>query len=55
MNTIRPSQRTTDGADVMAAIDQSGEDELFIISDVSRDDAWLTIPATEAVALHTRI
>ena len=55
MNIIPPSQRTTDGANVMAAIDQSGEDELFIISDVSRDGAWLTIPATEAVTLHTRI
>ena len=54
MNTIPPSRRTTDGADVMAAFDRSGEEKLFIIADVSRDDAWLTIQATEAVSLDTR-
>jgi hypothetical protein len=38
-----------DGTDVMAAIDQSGEEKLFVISDISRDEAWLAIPPTEAV------
>jgi len=33
-----------DGTDVMAALDQ---DDL-VIADVSRDDAWLVVPAAEA-------
>lgn len=53
MSTTPPSQQTAGDADVMSAIDQSGEDKLFIISNVSRDDAWLTIPVAEAESLHT--
>ncbi|MFB6104542.1 MAG: hypothetical protein ABEJ57_05575 [Halobacteriaceae archaeon] len=33
-----------DGTDVMAALDQ----ENLVIADLSREDAWLTIPATDA-------
>lgn len=53
MSTISPSQQTADGTNVMAAIDQSGEDDLFVVSDISQDDAWLTILAAEAMSLHT--
>lgn len=51
--TLTHSSQTDDGADVMAAIDQTGERTLFVISDVSKDRAWLTVPEAEAVVLET--
>lgn len=50
--SLTQSFQTDDSADVMAAIDQSGERTLYIISDVSKDGAWLSLPESEAVLLE---
>lgn len=36
----------------MAVIDQNDEFKLLIISDITKDGAWLTIPETEAMPLE---
>ncbi|WP_254538407.1 DUF7556 family protein [Halomarina litorea] len=41
---------TTDG-EVMAALDNAGPTTQFIIADVTRDDAWLSITASETLDL----
>ncbi len=45
------SHQTGDSADVMAAIDRTGERARLVISDVTRDGAWLTVPKAEAVTV----
>lgn len=44
--------QTTAGSDteVMAAI-ESGDVEQFVLADISRDDAYLTMPLTESASL----
>ena len=37
--------------EVMAAIDRSGEVSCLVIADVTRDDAWLSVYASEALSL----
>ena len=37
-------------AEVMASV-EGGERETFIVADVSRDDAYLTLPLAEAMSL----
>lgn len=37
--------------DVMASVDGDGAAARFVIADISRDDAWLSIPLTGAAAL----
>jgi hypothetical protein len=37
--------------DVMASVDGDGVAARFVIADISRDDAWLSIPLTEAATL----
>lgn len=41
-------------ATVMASIDRSSRGSLLVIADISRDDAWLTTPKSEAFTLETR-
>ena len=53
MNLTQATRSADEDADVMGAIDRSGEQTLYIISDVTRDSAWLTIPESEAVRLDT--
>ena len=36
---------------VMAAVDDVDEESMFIIADVSRDDAWIAIQETDASSL----
>lgn len=45
VSTGRPA-----GEDVMAAV-EGGPVETLVIADVSRDDAYLTLPLTEALSL----
>lgn len=45
--------RSDDDGEVMAAIDPSGERALFLISDISKDDAWINVSQTEAVTLDS--
>ena len=44
--TLPPNQ------DVMASVDSSPAGDEFIIADVGRDDAWLSVSATEATGLE---
>jgi hypothetical protein len=37
--------------DVMASVDDDGDVERFVIADISRDDAWLSLPLAEAATL----
>jgi hypothetical protein len=37
--------------EVMAAIDRSGEVSCLVIADVTRDEAWLSVYASEALSL----
>ena len=37
--------------DVMASVDDDGVAERFVIADISRDDAWVSIPLCEAASL----
>ena len=39
-------------AEVMAAVDSSSTRAEFVIADVSRDDAWLSVPVSEAPSLR---
>jgi len=48
-DTIPASEATTD-AEVMAAV-EDGPVEKFVIADISRDDAYLTLPLADAASL----
>jgi hypothetical protein len=39
-------------AEVMASVDPSPAQPEFVIADVSRDDAWLSMPTAEAPSLR---
>ena len=39
-------------AEVMASVDPSPAQAEFVIADISRDDAWLSMPASEAPSLR---
>lgn len=47
--TAAPSPVVAD--DVMASVDDDGATERFVIADISRDDAWVSIPLCEAASL----
>lgn len=44
--------QTDDRAEIMAAVDQADNPTLFVISDISKEESWITIPETEAVLLE---
>ena len=50
-NESASARRADEGGTVMAAIDDSGATTRFVIADVSRDDAWLTVRKSEAPTL----
>ena len=37
--------------DVISTVDRSGTRPLFIVADISRDDAWVSVPENEACPL----
>lgn len=43
-----PASETRGESEVMAAVDS----DQFVIADVCRDEAWLTMPVSEAVTLQ---
>jgi hypothetical protein len=43
---------TSDDSQVMAAIDDDGSHEKFIIADISVDDAWVSVRNEEAPMLE---
>ncbi len=48
-DTVVPSEVATDG-EVMASVDE-GTTETFIIADITKDDAFLTLPLEDAASL----
>lgn len=49
MSTNRATASATETGDVMAAVE--GSPRTLIIADVSRDEAWLSMPLDDAVAV----
>lgn len=50
-DTVAKSEVAADAdADVMASVEE-GQEDTFIIADVSTDDAYLTLPLGEAASL----
>ncbi|GAA0296312.1 hypothetical protein GCM10009066_08500 [Halarchaeum salinum] len=49
--TVVPSADGSAG-EVMAAVDEDGGVERYVIADVERDGAWLATPSAEAATLH---
>ena len=50
---MSPNAKTsveTSTGEVMASIDESAAGERFIIADISRDDAFLSVPLKDALA-----
>jgi hypothetical protein len=39
-------------AEVMASVDSAPTQPEFVIADISRDDAWLSMPVSEAPSLR---
>ena len=50
-NESAPDGRQDGEGTVMAAIDDSGATARLVVADISRDDAWLSIPRAEAPTL----
>lgn len=40
--------------EIMAAVDPETRDGQFMIADITRDDAWLSVPLADAVRLTER-
>lgn len=39
------------GADVVASVDRSADEPLFVIADVTAEGVWITTPMADAVTL----
>lgn len=48
--TCPPERRETD---IVAAIDRTGRVSEYIIADISRDDAWVSVSEAEVLPLDT--
>jgi hypothetical protein len=48
-DTVVPSEVATD-TEVMASVDD-GQTETFIIADITKDDAFMTLPLADAASL----
>jgi hypothetical protein len=46
--TCSPEER-----EIMAAVDRTGDVSRYVIADISRDDAWVSILKSEALHLKT--
>ena len=44
-------ERSVDGPEVLATVDESGEHERFVVADIARDEAWLSTPECDAASL----
>jgi len=44
-------ERVTGGADIVSVVDETETGREYVIADVSRDDAWVSVTEQEAVAL----
>jgi len=44
-------ERSVDGPEVLATVDESGEHERFVVADIATADAWVSIRSDEACPL----
>ncbi|MDB9235078.1 DUF7556 family protein [Halorubrum ezzemoulense] len=47
-----PALDAADAPDVMASVDSSASRPEFVIADVSREDAWVSVDETDATVLE---
>ena len=52
MSTDSVDNDGTDNADIMAAVDLSDGEAIFIIADVSREHAWISTNVSDVVYLR---
>lgn len=48
-DTTVASESVADRAEVMASVDTEGSTRRLVIADLSRDDAWISMPVAESV------
>lgn len=51
MSSAHTATAGIDG-EVMGAIDEEASDKRFVVADVSRDDAWVATPLSDAATLE---
>lgn len=44
-------ERSVDDREVLATVDETGEDERFVVADIATADAWVSIRTDEACPL----
>jgi len=44
-------QRSVDGREIVAAVDEIDGMTRFVVADIARDDAWLSTPESDACSL----
>jgi hypothetical protein len=42
----------SEGGEVVASVDRADDDESFVIADITVEDAWLSVTATDAPTLR---
>lgn len=52
-DTTVASESVADSTEVMASVDTKGSRRRLIIADLSREDAWISIPESESVRIGT--
>lgn len=50
-DTTVASESVADSTEVMASVDNDGTSRRLVIADVTRDDAWISMPASESVRI----
>ncbi|MFB6137588.1 MAG: hypothetical protein ABEJ42_04515 [Halobacteriaceae archaeon] len=50
-DTTAPGGSGPFGPDVMASVDDDGRESRFVIADISRDEAWVSVSADAATSL----
>lgn len=45
-------ERATGDSEIVSVIDDADGDRTCVIADISRDDAWLSVSATDAATLN---
>ena len=50
-DTTAVSAPVAEDAEVMSSVDDDGRVERLVIADISRENAWLTVPVADAAAL----
>ncbi|WP_415381606.1 hypothetical protein [Halosimplex sp. TS25] len=46
-----PRGGATDGPEVVATVDEADGSARFVVADIARDEAWVSVPEGDALAL----